>query len=71
MGAVRPGLLRGRGQLPRFEEAQGRLNNVARGKGRGNGLGPHINPRDIVDAVRLAGNCPAGRRCGGRRPAVP
>ena len=55
MGALKPGLLRGGGQLQGFENAQGKLNNVAHGKGRGKGRGPLIAPGLVEDVVRLAG----------------
>ena len=55
MGALKPGLLRGGGQLPDFENAQGKLHNVARGKGRGKGRGPPtIAPELVEDVVRRA-----------------
>ena len=54
MGALRPDLLRGGGQLPDFENAQGKLHNVARGKGRGKGRGPLITPELVEDVVRTA-----------------
>ena len=54
MGALRPGLLRGGGQLPGFETAQGKLHNVARRKGRGKGRGSLIAPGLVEDVVRQA-----------------
>ena len=62
MGALKPGLLRGGGQRPGFENAQGELHKVAHEKGRGKGRGPLIAPGLVEDVVRLASLELAGPR---------